>query len=69
MGFAELIEQLNELPAEKQAEVIDFAHFVAQKYRNMNMEKTLGESSLAEFFVNGIVPGFQPMSREEANAR
>jgi len=69
MGFAELIEQLNELPAEKQAEVIDFAHFVAQKYRNMNMEKTLGESSLAEFFVNGIVPGFQPMSREEAHAR
>jgi hypothetical protein len=69
MGFAELIEQLNELPADKQAEVIDFAHFVAQKYRNMNTGKTLGESSLAEFLVNGVVPGFQPMNREEANAR
>jgi hypothetical protein len=69
MGFAELIEQLNDLPADKQAEVIDFAYFVAQKYRNVNMNKTLADSSLAEFFINGIAPAFQPVSREEANAR
>ena len=29
MGFAELIEKLQNLPAEKQAEVFDFVEFLA----------------------------------------
>jgi hypothetical protein len=69
MGFAELIEQLNDLPPEKQSEVIDFANFIAKKYQKQRVSSTLADSSLGVLIMNGIAPAFHPMSREDANAR
>ncbi|MBK1621085.1 hypothetical protein CKO42_22205 [Lamprobacter modestohalophilus] len=71
MIHAELIETLERLPQEKQAEVLDFARFLAQRRQDDNDEpKPLGECSFAKW-VNTplVVNDFQPMSREDANAR
>lgn len=43
MGFAELIDTLNTLPPEKQAEIIDFAEFVAKKHQQASLSKNLAE--------------------------
>lgn len=71
MGYAELIERVQTLPADKQAEVFDFVEFLAT--RNVAGEQsvtTLSQSSLAYWIKNPVViPGFTPLSREEANAR
>lgn len=71
MGYAELILTLEQLPEAKQAEVLDFARFLAQQsQRESAKPKTLGESSLAQWINNPIgVANFTPLSREEANAR
>lgn len=71
MGYAELIHTLEQLPEDKQAEVLDFAKFLAQKHQKEEIKpKTLAESSLAELMRNPLsVPDFKPLSREEANAR
>jgi hypothetical protein len=68
MGFAKLIETLNTLPPEKQAEIIDFAEFVAKKYQQTaQTEETV--TPLAEWLLFPKIPAFEPMSREEVNAR
>lgn len=71
MGYAELIHTLEQLPEDKQAEVLDFAKFLVQKNQKEEIKpKTLAESSLAELMRNPLsVPDFKPLSREEANAR
>lgn len=71
MGHAELIQALEQLPEDKQAEVLDFAKFLAQRVQHEQSEqKTLAESSLARWINDPLgVENFQPMSREEANAR
>jgi hypothetical protein len=71
MGYAELILTVEQLPEEKQAEVLDFAKFLAQQTaREKTKPKTLAESSLGELMRNPLsVHDFKPMSREEANAR
>jgi hypothetical protein len=71
MSYADLIEILENLPEEKQAEVLDFAKFLAQKVKKEEPQpKTLAESSLAHLMNNPVwVTDFQPLSREEANAR
>ncbi|MTW21633.1 DUF2281 domain-containing protein [Allochromatium palmeri] len=71
MGYAELIQTLEQLPEDKQSEVLDFAKFLAQRFQPKEIEqKTLAESSLARWINNPLgVENFQPMSREEANAR
>lgn len=71
MGYAELILTLEQLPEDKQAEVLDFARFLVQQLKKEEPEpKALGESSLGEFIRNPLsVPDFKPLSREEANAR
>lgn len=48
MSYAELIEILENLPEEKQVEVLDFAKFLAEKAKKEELQpKTLTESSLA----------------------
>ena len=71
MGYAELIETLQQLPEDKQAEVLDFAKFLAQQaQRQGEGPRTLAESALAELMRNPLsVHDFKPLSREEANAR
>ena len=43
MGFAELIDTLNTLPPEKQAEIIDFAEFVVKKHQQISQSENLVE--------------------------
>ena len=71
MGYAELIQALQQLPDEKQAEVLDFARFLAQQVqREETKPRTLAESNLGELMRNPFrIPDFKPLSREEANAR
>lgn len=71
MGYAELIERLQSLPASKQAEVFDFVEFLAHRNQTESApDQTLGQSSLAEWVKNPLpVSGFEPLSRDEANAR
>lgn len=71
MGYAELILTLEQLPEAKQAEVLDFAKFLAQQAKNeASKPRTLAESSLGELMRNPLsIPNFKPLSREEANAR
>ena len=50
MGFAELIEKLQNLPAEKQAEVYDFVEFLADRFGKAKCTPfPPGEWSDAEF--------------------
>lgn len=71
MIHAELIETLEQLPTAKQAEVLDFARFLVQRMQLDQTEpKTLAESSLAQWISDPLgVKDFQPLSREDANAR
>ena len=71
MGYAELIHTLEQLPEDKQAEVLDFAKFLAQRVQKQEVQpKTLAESSMARWIREPVgVVGFSPLSREEANAR
>ena len=50
MGYAELIEKLQDLPAEKQAEVFDFVEFLATRFGKAKSKPfTRDEWSDAEF--------------------
>lgn len=70
MGYAELIERLQALPAEKQAEVFDFVEFLAGRNAMPAPPPPLAESSLGDCLRQPlVVAGFQPLSREDANAR
>lgn len=71
MSYAELIERLQALPEAKQAEVFDFVEFLASRNQpERSEEQTLAKSALAEMINNPLrVPGFIPLSREDANAR
>ena len=70
MSHAELIQTLEQLPKEKQAEVLDFAKFLVQRTRHDAIEpKRLAESSLAQWINEPLgVKDFQPLSRDDANA-
>lgn len=71
MGYAELISRLQVLPEDKQAEVFDFVEFLVQRNQAQpEHTATLAQSPLAYWINNPVVvPGFKPMSRDEANAR
>ncbi len=50
MGYAELIEKLQALPAEKQAEVVDFVEFLAARFTTVkHTPLTRDEWTDAEF--------------------
>ena len=72
MSYAELIEKrLLTLPEEKQAEVFDFVEFLAARNQlECHTQHGFAKSFLADRMKNPlIIPGFTPLSREEANAR
>ena len=77
MSHAELIRRLQSLPAAKQAEVYDFVEFLASR---QPAGQVAGVHDTQEAASNPPrrpvwldkpfeVPGFTPMTREEANAR
>jgi hypothetical protein len=71
MGYAELLLTLEQLPEEKQAEVLDFAKFLAQRAASEGSKPdTLATSSLARWIQTPVgIANFSPLSRDEANAR
>lgn len=74
MSHAELIRRLEALPAAQQAEVYDFVEFLASRQaaadRAAGLPATLSQSPLAAWLEKPlVVPGFTPLSREEANER
>ena len=73
MSHAELIRRLESLPAAQQAEVVDFVEILASRQdaaqRVAAAPTTLAQSPLAAWLDKPlVVPGFTPMSREDANA-
>ncbi len=77
MSYAELIERLQSLPAAQQAEVFDFVEFLASRQvaaqaATAPPEQTsvAGQRRLPMWLDKPIkVPGFTPLSRDEANDR
>ena len=74
MSHAELIRRLQALPAAQQAEVVEFVEFLASRQaaaqRAEAAPTTLSQSPLAAWLDKPlVVPGFTPLSREEANER
>ena len=80
LSHAELIRRLQALPAAQQAEVYDFVEFLAsrQPAGQAAAERAVNEAQAATsnpphkpvwLDKPFEVPGFTPMSREEANAR
>ena len=74
MSPAELIRRLQSLPAAQQAEVVDFIEFLASRQaavqRAASGPTTLSQTPLAAWLDKPlVVPGFTPLSREEANER
>ena len=72
MSYADLIgKKLQTLPETKQAEVFDFVEFLATRNQVEPSDiRTLANSSLADMMKSPLmVPGFIPLSREEASVR
>ncbi len=71
MGYAELIEKLQNLPSDKQSEVVDFVEFLASRIALRSSESEgQSKSALSEWRAHPFtVRDFSPMSREETNAR
>ena len=74
MSYAEPIQRLQALPAAQQAEVFDFVEFLSSRQAAAQAAAApateLGQSRLAMWLDEPIVvPGFKPLSREEANVR
>lgn len=68
MGYAELMEKLQSLPSDKQAEVIDFVEFLASRTLardEKNTPRLLSKWRMHPF----VVSDFVPMNRGDANAR
>lgn len=65
MGLTQLIDMVKDLPEDKQNEVIDFAEFVANKYRALQ-QAAKKEKRMAKWFNNPIlVENFTPLTRDE----
>jgi hypothetical protein len=74
MSPGELIRRLEALPAAQQAEVVDFVAFLANRQaaaeRSATAAPKLSQTPLAAWLDKPlVVPGFTPLSREEANER
>jgi hypothetical protein len=80
MSHAELIRRLEALPAAQQAEVYDFVEFLASRQAAGQAPAEQAEHEPPDPALRPprkpvwldkpfVVPGFTPMSREEANAR
>lgn len=74
MSHVELIQRLQALPEAQQAQVYDFVEFLASRHASAPtttaQATTLGQSRFGVWLDKPmVVPGFKPMSREEANER
>lgn len=74
MSYAELIQRLQALPAAQQAEVFDFVEFLANRLAAAQSKAappaTLSQTPMSAWLDKPlVVPGFTPLSREEANER
>ncbi|MDZ7855044.1 hypothetical protein [Sphaerotilus sp.] len=73
MGYADLIRTLQALPQDKQAEVFDFVDFLAARARRegrVDATTSADVQPITAFFQRPFrVESFQPLSRDEANAR
>ena len=74
MSHAELIQRLDSLPVAQQAEVYDFVEFLTARQAAgraaVGPVASLSQTRLAAWLEHPrIVPGFAPMSRDEANDR
>lgn len=72
MGYAELIRTLQALPQDKQAEVFDFVDFLAARARveSQAARPSIDVRPITAFFQQPFqVESFQPLSRDDANAR
>ena len=71
MGYAELIRVLERLPPQRQAEVFDFAEFLAQRCASDGPEFVASpRGALAELRAHPYkINAFTPLTRDEANAR
>ena len=69
MGYADLIRTLQALPQDKQAEVFDFVDFLAMR-SGVEVEVTGMVRPIIAFLDQPFrVESFQPLSRDDANAR
>jgi hypothetical protein len=69
MGYADLIRTLQSLPQDKQAEVFDFVEFLATR-SGIGVPATGKTRPITAFFGQPFrVESFQPLSRDDANAR
>lgn len=75
MTYADLIQQrLQTLTPAQQAEVFDFVEFLASRRAAAGSTRPPADASLPERLPMWLdeskrVPAFEPMSRDEANAR
>ncbi len=71
MGYAELINVLERLPPERQAEVLDFAEFLAKRSSASHAETTDTAKALTDLVAHPIEvkEGFALMSRDEIHDR
>lgn len=71
MDYSDLILHMRNLPKDKQAKVFEFVeHRTQQNDVIRSPAGAVAQSSLAKWILNPIVvPGFRPMSRDDANAR
>lgn len=68
MGYAELMEKLQSLPSDKQAEVMDFVEFLASRTPVCDEKNT--PHALSKWRMHPfVVRDFVPMTRGDANAR
>lgn len=71
MGYAEFIDMLKTLPPEQQAEVFDFAEFLATRSRAANKGAGSAMKSLADLLAHPleVKEGFKVMKRDECYDR
>lgn len=69
MGYADLIRTLQSLPQDKQAEVFDFVEFLATRSGKGTPTADKARPITAFFARPFQAASFQPLSRDEANAR
>ena len=71
MGYAEFIDMLKTLPPEQQAEVFDFAEFLATRKRAATGNEKEATKSLADLLAHPleVKEGFKVMQRDECYDR
>jgi hypothetical protein len=59
MGYVELIEKLQTLPREKQAEVFDFVEFLAARFSGTSPDTEWTDTKFSEFSLAQALRGME----------